>query len=397
MLSSIQKTPQKHSKTVVKKTNMIRVLNILETIGSGGVERRRLSMAKLLDKSKFELKIICTNAVGVFPDEIRKNSVEVVAIGDFKSFLDYKQHLKVMKIISEFKPHIIHGAVFEGVTMASINGFIKRVPIIILEETSDPQNRSWRGNLLLKLLSFTADKFVGVSPAATDYLKNKLHLSTDKVRLITNGVALPKAVSPAVVQNLKEKYQIKPDEIIIGSVGRMSSDAHKRFSDLIKAVAILIKKHYKIKLVLVGDGRQIVTYKQLVLELQIQDYVIFTGYQNEVSEYYALFDVFCLASAYESFGLVLAEAMLHKLPVVATRVGGMQYIVDTNKTGFLVDKFDLKAIAEKLEILCLDANLRKQFGENGYNKALKNYTEERYVKEVENLYLYLVNKKIKQL
>ncbi|MFV8342160.1 glycosyltransferase [Flavobacterium sp. XS2P39] len=372
---------------------MIRVLHIIDAMASGGVERRRLSLAKLLDKSKFELKIICTNAAGPFPGEVRKEGIEVIAIGDLGSFMDYKQHLKVMEIIDVFKPHIIHGAVFEGVTMAAINGYLKGVPVIILEETSDPQNRRWKGNLLLKILSFAADKVVGVSPAATDYLKNKLHLPAHKVLLITNGVAVPKAVSQAVVQNLKEKYQIKPDEIVIGSVGRMSSDAHKRFSDLIRAFAVLIKKNHKAKLVLVGDGHQKASYVQLVAELQIQDQVIFAGYQNQIGDYYALFDVFCLVSAYEAFGLVLAEAMFHKLPVVATRVGGMQYIVDDNKTGFLVDKFDVKAISEKLEIVGLNPDLRVLFGKNGFDKAIKNYTEERYVKDVANLYLELIQKK----
>lgn len=375
---------------------MIRVLNIIDTMGSGGVERRRLSMAKLLDQSKFELKIICTNVVGPFPDAIRKQGVEVIAIGDLNSFLDYKQHQKVMKIIDEFQPHIIHGAVFEGVTMAAINGFLKRIPIIILEETSDPQNRKWKGNLLMKLLSFTADKVVGVSPAATDYLKNKLQLPSDKILLITNGVAIPEKTPKSVVENLKEKYQISPDEIVIGSVGRMSSDSHKRFSDLIRAFAILIKKQHKVKLILVGDGHQKVSYMQLVTELQIQEHVIFAGYQNEISDYYAVFDIFCLVSAYEAFGLVLAEAMFHKLPVVATRVGGMQYIVTENKTGFLVDTFDVKSIAEKLAILCLDSDLRALFGNNGFDKAMLNYTEERYVKDVEKLYLELVQKKTLQ-
>ena len=371
---------------------MIRVLNIIDTMSSGGVERRRLSLAKLLDKSKFELKIICTNAVGLLPDEIRQQGVEVIAIGNLNSFMDYKQHLKVMKVIDEFKPHIIHGAVFEGVTMAAINGFLKRVPVVILEETSDPQNRRWKGNLLLKLLSLTADKVIGVSPAATDYLKNKLQLSANKVQLITNGVAVPKVVSQDVVQNFKEKYHIEADEIVIGSVGRMSSDTHKRFSDLIRAFAFLLKKQPKVKLILVGDGPQKVNYIQLVHELKIQNQVVFAGYQSEIGNYYSLFDIFCLVSAYEAFGLVLAEAMLHKLPVLATRVGGMQYIVDDNQTGFLVDKFDVNAIAEKLEILCLDADLRKQFGSNGYEKALNNYTEEPYVKEVEDLYLELIKK-----
>jgi glycosyltransferase involved in cell wall biosynthesis len=372
---------------------MIRVLNIIDTMSSGGVERRRLSLAKLLDKTKFELKIICTNAVGSFPDEFKKYDVEIIVIGDLKSFLDIKQHQKVIQIINEFKPHIIHGAVFEGVTMAAINGFYKRVPIIILEETSDPQNRRWKGNLLMKLLCLSADKVIGVSPAAQKYLENKINLPKDKVVLINNGVVIPIIVSEETKKSIKEKHEIFDDEIVIGSVGRMNSDAHKRFSDLIHAFSIVAKKSNRLKLVLVGDGPEKSNYENLATQLGIQNQVVFAGYQNEIGSYYSIFDVFCLVSAFEAFGLVLAEAMLHKLPVVATNVGGMKYIVEDNVTGFLVEKLDVNAISEKLDSLVQNADLRKRLGENGYSKAMKNYTEDRYVKNVAELYQELILKK----
>lgn len=373
---------------------MIRVLNILDTIMSGGVERRRLSMAKLLDHSQFELKILCSNAVGPFQDEFKEYGVEVIQIGrDLKSLFNFKNHRDVMKIIDDFKPHIIHGAVFEGVTMASINGFLKRVPIIIIEETSDPQNRRWKGHLLMKLLSLPADIVIGVSPASTNYLIEKLKIPKGKVKLINNGVALPEDRYENKIAAIKAKYNIEENQVIIGSVGRMKSDETKRYSDLIKAFSILIKKGLNVKLMLVSGGILVPTYQQLAQELGIEDHIIFTGYQGETSKYYYTFDIFSLVSAHESFGLVLAEAMLHKLPIVATRVGGMKYIVDDNKTGFLVEKYNVDEIAQKLEILCLDADLRKQFGDNGYEKAMKNYTEERYVKDVANLYLELIQKK----
>lgn len=373
---------------------MIRVLNILDTIMSGGVEKRRLSMAKLLDKSQFELKIMCSNAVGPFPEEFKQHGVEIIQIRrDFTSVFNYTNHKAVMKVIDDFKPHIIHGAVFEGVTMASVNGFLKRVPIIILEETSDPQNRRWRGHLLMKILSLPADKIIGVSPASTEYLTKKLKISQSKVKLINNGVVLPQLVEQKDIDDIKKQYNIPKDYIVIGSLGRMRSDENKRYSDLLKAVALLIDKGLKVKLMLVSGGSLLSMYQQMAKDLNIEKHVIFTGYQSQTSLYYYTFDIFSLVSAYESFGLVLAEAMLHKLPIVATRVGGMKFIVDDNKTGFLVEKFDVEAIAEKLEILCLDADLRKKFGDNGYEKAMKNYTEERYVKDVANLYLELIQKK----
>lgn len=375
---------------------MIRVLHIQETIGYGGVERTRLSLAKLLDKSKFQIKIICTKTKGSIADEIKENGVEVIAIGLLDSPFNFSQHQKVLKIIDYYKPHIIHGAVFEGVTMAAVNGFLKRVPIIIIEETSDPKNRSWKGHFLMKMFANVSDKVIGVSPATVLYLKNELKIKIDKIALINNGVVLPEKVSQEEIKSLKKELSINENDIVIGTVGRMLSDENKRFSDLIKSFDKLVKKGLKVKLIIVGEGPEKLNYQKLVDELNIKDKVIFTGYQSKVTKFYEIFDIFSLVSAHEAFGLVLAEAMLNKLPVVATRVGGMQYVVVDNETGFLVEKLDINSIAEKLEMLCIDKELRVKFGSNGYKRAISNYTEEQYVKEVLQLYEnLLIEKKIK--
>ena len=371
--------------------NKIKILHIQETIGSGGVERRRLSLAKLLDKNTFDQKFICTFAIGNIPDEIRAEGFEVIPIGQLKSPFDWKQHRKVQKIIEDYQPDIIHGAVFEGVTMAAINGWLKKVSIIIIEETSDPQNRSWKGNLLMKLFSKLADKVVGVSEGVTEgYLKEKLQIPTKKVVLVNNGVANPRKVSQEEIVNIKKHWGLSENDFVIGSTGRMNQDSHKRFSDLINAFEIFARGKQNVKLLLVGDGKEKLSYEKLVSTLNISNKVIFCGYQSDVTLFYQMMDVFSLVSAREAFGLVLAEAMLNKLPVVATRVGGMKFIVEDQQTGFLVEPFQIEAIAEKLEYFYQYPDQRVQMGENGYEKALNNYTEEVYVNNIENLYVKLI-------
>jgi glycosyltransferase involved in cell wall biosynthesis len=373
----------------------IKILHVQETIASGGVERTRLSLAKLLDKDQFEQKIICTDASGNMVDEIRKEGVEIIAIGILKSPFQWSQHKKVKKIIQEYQPDIIHGAVFEGVTMAAINGWLKKVPIIIIEETSDPQNRSWKGNLLMTLFSKLAHKVVGVSEGVTEeYLKGKLKIPSEKAILVNNGVALPRAISDTEITATKRSLHISENDFVIGSVGRMLQDEHKRFSDLIKAFAKFASNKDNAKLLLLGDGPERMNYEKLVKELDITEKVIFAGYQQDVTLFYNLMNVFSLVSAYEAFGLVLAEAMLNKLPVVATSVGGMKYIVDHEKTGFLVERFNTDSIAEKFEVLYQNDHLRKQMGTNGYVKALVEYTEDVYAKKIESLYLELFKSKI---
>lgn len=370
----------------------IKILHVQETIGSGGVERRRLSLAKHLNKQLFEQKFICTFTKGNIPEEIRNEGFEVIPVGGLKSPFDWKQHRKVQKIIEDYKPDIIHGAVFEGVTMAAINGWWKKVPIIIIEETSDPQKRSWKGNLLMKIFSRLAEKVIGVSEAVTEeYLKGKLLLSNDKVILINNGVALPRTISSEEVVKAKKIWNIAENDFIIGSIGRMLNDANKRFSDLIKAFAIFSKNKQNLKLLLVGDGPEKGNYEKLALELGISDKVIFTGYQSDVTLFYRMMNVFSLLSTHESFGLVLAEAMLNKLPVVATKVGGMKYIVIDGETGFLVEKFDVKSVKEKFDFIYNNQEMREKFAINSLKRALENFSEEMYVEKVKTLYLSLLN------
>ena len=372
----------------------IKILHIQETIGSGGVERVKLSLAKLLEKNTFDQKFICTFAIGNIPDEIRAEGFEVIPIGQLKSPFDWKQHSKIQKIIDAYKPDIIHGAVFEGVTMAAINGWIKKVPVIIIEETSDPQNRSWKGDMLMKVFSRLANKVIGVSEGVTEeYLKGKLNLSSSKAITINNGVAIPRCISEDELNVARMQYGISESDFVIGSMGRMLQDSHKRFSDLIKSFAVFARNKINVKLLLVGDGPELDGYRKLVNSLGIKKKVIFAGYQSDITLYYKLMNVFALVSAREAFGLVLAEAMLNKLSILATRVGGMKYIVEDQQTGFLVEPFQIMEIAEKLDHLYHHPDQRVQMGAYGYEKAMNNYTEEVYVNNIKKLYLKILEEK----
>ncbi|MFC4164400.1 glycosyltransferase family 4 protein [Epilithonimonas zeae] len=370
---------------------MIRVLHIMSTVMGGGVERRRLSLAKYFKNTNFEMKLVGTYKDGVIAEQIEENGVEIIEVGDFNGPFHWGKHKEVQKIIDDFKPHIIHGAVYEGVTMAAINGFIKRVPIVLLEETSDPQNRSSKANFLLRIFSFAADRFIAIAPNVADYLKKKAKVSAKKVITINNGVEIPRTVSDLEIMNLKNQYSIKDDDFVVGTVGRLFND-HKKITDIIEAVHLL-RELDKLKLIIVGSGKDEELIMQKAIDLGIQDRVIFTGYQFDTAPFYKLMDVFCIASQREGFGLVAAEAMLHHLPVIATKVGGLQNVVVDGETGMLIEPHQPREIANSIQKLYNSSELLDLYATNGYNRAIENYTEERYVREVIALYMELLKKK----
>ena len=196
-------------------TRKIKILHCLETIGSGGVEQRRRLIFKHLNTELFEHKVICTKAIGALPEQIKTLGVEIIEVGEFSSFFEFNKYREVIRVIKSFKPDIIHGAVFEGVSMACVAGKCTGSFPIIAEETSEPSNRNWKGNLLAKLLYILADKVVAVSPGVQHYLSETLNLSLSKTITINNGVRDHEATNTQKLKKLRLEYNIKENEIVI--------------------------------------------------------------------------------------------------------------------------------------------------------------------------------------
>ncbi|MCH7407302.1 glycosyltransferase [Belliella aquatica] len=369
---------------------MIRILHCIETIATGGVEQVRLTLVKGLDKEKYEHKIICTWEGGAIAEELKGEGVELIPIGGFAQPLEWSKHKEVLKIIKTFKPHIIHGAIYEGMAMAAVGGVLGKVPVVIMEETSHPISRSKKAIYLQRLFAKAADKVIGIAPSVVKYLKDTVKLPKSKVVLINNGVNLPRKVSLEEQNQLKTTLGISSDDIIIGSAGRFYNEV-KRFTDILETIKLV--NNPNLKLLLLGQGQDQELILNKAKELNLEQQLIMPGFQSDTAPYYQIMDIFCIASAHEGFGLVAAEAMLHSLPVIATRVGGLQDVVIDQETGFQVPAFNPSAIAEKLQVLINNPQLRIEMGKAGHKRATQHYTADRYCQQVENLYLSLLKQK----
>jgi len=139
-------------------------------------------------------------------------------------------------------------------------------------------------------------------------------------------------------------------------------DFPKNHHDLLYALANIIDCDWSLDLI--GDGPLFDDVKLLAEKLNINQRINFVGASNKVSEYLSTADVFVLISNWEGLPLTILEAMRAGLPVVASDVGGVAECVVLQKTGFLIDRGDIKALALSLEQLINSPNLRKSMGEN---------------------------------
>ncbi|MFN7964269.1 MAG: glycosyltransferase [Acidobacteriota bacterium] len=211
------------------------------------------------------------------------------------------------------------------------------------------------------------DAVVLVSPAQQQHRWIR-RLAAGRSTLIPNGVAPPgpaHELSPAIQQFCSEG-------MIIGSAGRLSEE--KGFEHLLQAAARLIRAGKPVRVVLAGDGPEREPLLALAAQLGIADRVMLPGYVAPIAALLARLDVFVSSSLLEGMPLVVLEAMQLARPIVATAVGGTPYALDHGKAGLLVTAADATALAEAIETLLDDSDLREQLGARARQRCAQEFS-----------------------
>jgi glycosyltransferase involved in cell wall biosynthesis len=157
---------------------------------------------------------------------------------------------------------------------------------------------------------------------------------------------------------------------------------------LLDTASILKSKSRGYRFIVVGDldlGRGVEVLKARDSRGLTND-VIFTGFRSDVDRALAAFDLYALTSRSEGFPLSLLEAMAAGLPIVATRCGGPEQIIDDGITGLLVENGSAAAIASAIERLRATADDRRRLGNAARKAVSERFTLEAQVTKYEKVY-----------
>ena len=224
-----------------------------------------------------------------------------------------------------------------------------------------------------------AKKVDGVFSCSSFNAKEIWHQYRRKAKVIYNGcdIDLFKPMEPD--RELKEKMKIG-DSPVIFSAGRLIN--WKRVDILISALPLLKSKDFKV--IICGEGEEKSRLLNLSKELGVEDRIIWLGAipHEELPRYLSLTSVFVQPSISESFGISICEAMAMGIPVVAFRSGGVPEVVEDGVNGFLVTPGDVKKVAESIDILLADSNMRRTMGKEGRAKIERMFTWDKVAERV---------------
>ena len=367
-------------------SNRCKIMFFVYMLGQGGAERVILNILNHIDLEKYEVHLTMGVQEGndYLPFLNRKDKIQIHYL-DVPLGQNEQASTKLAAYIDQFAIDILFTEAYFTNTLAyhAKRKAKRKVKLIFREATSRSKTAFYNWKDVIKTFiryNFYARKVIAIS----DGVKNDLHKSyfvfNRKLVRIYNPIDIEFIKKQALQKITNQTFlSIKGKKII--TVARLAPAKDQKV--LLRAFQMLKESYpHKVSLILVGKGELEAELKAFCQEHQITN-VYFLGFQENPYPFVKASDVFVLSSKSEGFGNVLTEAMALETPVVSTDcMSGPREILKNGRCGLLVEVGNSKQLAEALEKVLTDDDVRKKIVNNA-KKELPHYQIKNIVKQYE--------------
>src|SRR3989338_2338757 len=321
-----------------------KILYLDHTPFAGGAQFVLADHIACLNKEEFEPVVVCSNTTPTLIDTYKQSGARVVTIdfGKLKILNPlalkrlWQAVLDLNNIILSEKPQILVTNTVRAHIVGSISAKQLKIPLIwILRDYTFPR-------VLLTLLKNLPVKIFTVSSELVNYYRLAQSGKTETIFVGTNFDNRLKSVKTEQINVRKKELNIGPDTPVIGYVGRLVT--WKGAQILVRAMVEVIKTYPKAKAIIIGSGSgQDDSNESELMGLtkmcHLENNVVFLGFvpPRNLTTYFRLFNIFTHTSiASEPFATVVVQAMMAKVPVIGTELGGTPEIITDQKNGLLI-------------------------------------------------------------
>jgi glycosyltransferase involved in cell wall biosynthesis len=278
------------------------------------------------------------------------------------------------------QPDVVHVHNQASLRYATLSKRVSRARVVMTNHgqghgvARPPSEQEWQDT----------DAIVTVSDAVAQRMD--LNRLGSKISTIYNGVSF--APARRTRPDVRAELGLGEDRFTGIIVARI--DGRKGHDTLLHALAVLRSMHTAVTVLVAGDGKERGKIESLAGELNLDASTIrFLGFRNDVPDLLAASDFFVLPSLTEGLPLSVLEAMTHRLPTVATAVGGIPELVTSGQHGLLVPVGEPDALARAIATLACDASLRYTLGGAALTRVEREFTFERMTRAYDELYFRL--------
>lgn len=363
-----------------EKDNKIRVLHIIDNLQFGGAQVVVKQIVENTNSNHFQHTIY---ALRTTVNDLTING-EIIKHGCFR--YDLRKFLDLINICRKKSIDIVHAHLEKSILGALLLTWFYNVPIILHEHgpiTRQGISHSFY-RLLLRRLNRRCAAVISNSNAISDVIHKRTNIPNQKIIFIPNAVDLQRFQSDTEARaRLRKQFCFTDTDIVIGFAGRFHEV--KGIDCLVAAMRTLVQKDPRFKLALIGDGPLKESLQRQVQSMRLHNHIVFLGYQQDVSGCMNLFDIGCLPSRHEAFGIAAIEMMSMKIPLICSSIEGLGEITEHNKTALHLPTVTPEEIAQCILKLSRDPHLKETLRSNGF-EASRSFGIERFIDRIEQVY-----------
>lgn len=368
---------------------MKKIVHLIDTLAIGGAQTHLLTILRCVDRSRYSHVVYSLTDELDIGREIEGLGIKVVSL-NLQEPLKKKRWIVAIRTISKMlkdeKPDVLETHLTWSRMLGTIAFVIVEKKRTIAFEQGDIYNIDWKYRIANFLVSFFIDIFIVCSNAVKSWFSKNYWISKRKI-IVMHNVVLTEFFKPQQDSvAMRTELGIGRDDIVIGSVGTLGIGINKGMNYCIDALSILTQKYKNLKLLIVGEGELREQLERQVKDLDLEGIVKFLGARRDIPSILNAIDIFVLASIFEPFGIALIEAMAMEKPVVGSAAGGILEIIEDGVNGFLFTPRNSKGLAEKIDRLIGDENLRKEMGLKARKSVEEKFEAKKYVKRLESIY-----------
>ena len=366
-----------------------KMLLVATSIDSGGVTTYLANLVRQLPRDRYEV------ALASGPEQFQVSLVQQLDVPHYpialtKSINPIKDLVAVYqlcRLIRRERFDVVHSHMAKADLVAALAAWFCRVSCIV--STAHGPTRltpgpSWRQSIFdafERIYRRLNTIVISVSTATTHLLLTKYRVPPEKIMTIPNGVDVKRIRAAADRENARRRLSLGSEQPVIGIVGRLV--AQKSPETLILAMRELVQKWPNLVCLIVGDGPRAAELTQLVRDHQLDRSVRLLGHREDVPALLSALDIFVLPTNYEGMSLSVLEAMAAGLPVIASRVEGMDELVEHERTGLLVPPKDVAACRQAVDWLLSDSVRARRMGQLAFERVQSTYDLEQQIRRTE--------------
>ncbi len=375
----------------------MKILYIITKSNWGGAQRHVFDLATRM-KDKNQDVYVALGGEGLLKQKLEAAGIytfSIAALGrDISATKEINSFKEILSIIKNKRPDVLHLHSTKAGGLGALAGRVLGVKKIIytVHGWVFNEDRPIHQKILITLFSWFTMILVHTTILISEreyaqalnfpWVKKKLTLAPlgiqPPVFISVDGArqALARLI-PMPVQDFNKKT-------VIGTIAELHPN--KGLSYLINSMSTVVAQYPQTLCIIIGDGQDNASLHMLIKERKLEQSVFLLGYLDQASEYLKAFNIFVLPSLKEGLPYAILEAGCASLPVVSTTVGGIPEIVEDMKSGILIQPKNSRELAHALSFMIEHPDERRKYGVALREKILKNFSIEKMVEKVEEVY-----------